>query len=90
MILEFYKVIWRRKYYNAEVIKIFRVLWVLQNEIFTRLFLYISLPLGRACYTLLIYASAIDMPGMAGRYSTTDSNAGLAEYLPASVWQGHK
>ena len=37
------------------------------------------MPLGRACYTLLIYASAIHMPGVAGRYSAIESNAGLAD-----------
>ena len=66
--------------------KFFRVLWVLQNQIFIRLFLYISLPLGRACYTLLICASAINMLGVAGRYSATEFNAGLAEYLPGLAY----
>ena len=47
-------------------------------------------PLAELVYMLLIYASAIHMPGVAGRYSATEFNTGLAEYLLACVWQRHR
>ena len=65
--------------------KIFRVLQVLKNKIFSRLFLYISLPLGRACYTLLIYVSTIHMPGDTQQGQRWTQLLSTSRLLPACV-----
>ena len=62
----------------------------LQNQIFSRLFLYISLPLGRACYTLLIYVSAIHMPGDTQQGQRWTQLLSISQLLLACVWQRHR
>ena len=42
-------------------------------------------PLTELVTLSLSMPSAIHMPGVAGRYSATESNADLAEYLPVCV-----
>ena len=57
---------------------------------YRRLFLYISLPIGRPCYTLLIYVSAIHMLGDTQQGQCWTQLLSISQLLLACVWQRHR